>query len=429
MGIAVVGAGAAGLAAAWELVRQGASGVVVFEAGADVGGKVCSTSVGTDARAAELGQLAIGAGYDRTLALARQVGVDVVSMAGRSFALQGDTIELEDLHAVQAAWVRWRHAVLDATATDALVDRCVFEVVASLDVDDAFTNPLARVLWTACGYGALTSTSTPAIYLRRYLERVAIDEPVTLRVPEGNQHLWRAISKALAPRAVVSTGVAVTGISLADDGHGLAVRFASGEVQHFAQVVVALPPAVAAAIIEDDDVAALLRRYRPIAYRSALVTLPGLNARLLARAAAAGAAWSGQRRGSSGRMVRVGTVDEQRLQRPQVLWGMPGHEDLFITYQYGNDAEALDQAIADVAREIDIADPAVLASRQWDYFPHLDVDQRRETEDALTKGQGQGGLWLAGAWRTFESVEHAVVDGEDVARALWRRVTATEGTR
>lgn len=421
VGIAVVGAGAAGLAAAWELVRQGMRGVVVYEAGADVGGKVCSTPLGPEGRAAELGQLAIGAGYDRTLALARQVGVDVVSMSGRSFVLHDGTIALEDLHAVQAAWIRWRHAVL--AATDDVGDRSVFDVLSSLELDDAFTNSMARVLWTACGYGALTSTSTPAIYLRRYLQRVATDEPVTLRVPEGNQHLWRTVRTALAPHAVVETGAVITSVARADraDG-GVVVRLAHGEVRSFAQVVLALPPAVAATIIDDDGVAVLLRRYQTLAYRSALVTLPGLNARLLGQTAAAGAAWSQQRRGGGGRMVRVGTIDEERLHRPQVLWGMPGHDDLFIIYQYGHDVFALDGAIVDVAREVGVADPSVLQARQWAYFPHLRIDERRETEQALDERQGQGGVWLTGAWRTFETVEHAVVDGEAVARAVCQRM-------
>jgi predicted NAD/FAD-binding protein len=421
VGIAIVGAGAAGLAAAWELVRLGARDVVVYEAAADVGGKVCSASLGPEGRAAELGQLAIGAGYDRTLALARQVGVDVVSMSGRSFALDGGTIALEDLHAVQAAWIRWRHAVL--AATDDVGDRSVFDVLSSLELDDAFTNSMARVLWTACGYGALTSTSTPAIYLRRYLQRVATDEPVTLRVPEGNQHLWRTIRTALASRAVVETGAVVTSVAPADtaDG-GVVVRLAYGEVRCFAQVVLAVPPAVAATIIDDDVTAPLLRRYQTLAYRAALVTLPGLNARLLGQTAAAGAAWSQQRRGGGGRMVRVGTIDEERLHRPQVLWGMPGHDDLFIIYQYGHDVGTLDGAIVDVAREVGVADPSVLQARQWAYFPHLGIDERRATEQALDERQGQGGVWLTGAWRTFETVEHAVVDGEAVARAVCNRM-------
>ncbi len=75
-----------------------------------------------------------------------------------------------------------------------------------------------------------------------------------------------------------------------------------------------------------------------------------------------------------------------------------------------------------MAREVGVADPSVLHARQWAYFPHLRLDERRATEEALDERQGQGGVWLTGAWCTFETVEHAVVDGEAVARAVCNRM-------
>ena len=72
--VVVVGAGLAGLAAAREVQRRGAS-VLVLEARDRVGGRTLNEPIG-DGKVVEVGGQWIGPGQDRIAALAREVGVD-----------------------------------------------------------------------------------------------------------------------------------------------------------------------------------------------------------------------------------------------------------------------------------------------------------------------------------------------------------------
>ena len=72
--VAVVGAGFAGIVAARELQKGGAS-VAVVEARDRVGGRVVNEPIG-DGKVVELGGQWVGPGQDRLYALAREVGVD-----------------------------------------------------------------------------------------------------------------------------------------------------------------------------------------------------------------------------------------------------------------------------------------------------------------------------------------------------------------
>ena len=72
--VAVIGAGFAGIVAARELAKGGAS-VAVVEARDRVGGRVVNEPIG-DGKVVELGGQWVGPGQDRLYALAREVGVD-----------------------------------------------------------------------------------------------------------------------------------------------------------------------------------------------------------------------------------------------------------------------------------------------------------------------------------------------------------------
>jgi phytoene dehydrogenase-like protein len=407
-GVAIVGAGAAGLAAAWTLARAGVGRVTVFDADDDVGGKVSSIDVG--GATAELGQLALGLAYRRTLALADEVGLALETMSGRSFLRQGDELVHDDLRQATAAWARWRRAVLDETDDD---DDREVGALASAQADGG---SLPGVLWTGCGYGPLRASRVPSVYLRRYLLDIAVDEPITLRLVGGNQALWRLVRARLSDTTAFRVGTSVT--SVRRQGDDVVLTLAGGEEQSFRRVVLAVPPRVAAMLI-DDERRALLQRYRTFDYRSAVVVLPGLTARLMDVASRAGAAWSEQGRGRARRMVRLCTVDDARLRAPQVLWGFPQTNDAFVVYQYaeGADDGGVDE-IATLARALGVEGAEIVAHRRWEYFPHLAAHDRCATERALAELDGRGGVWVTGAWRSFETVEHAVAEGERIARAL-----------
>ncbi|MEA2389709.1 MAG: monoamine oxidase, partial [Thermoleophilaceae bacterium] len=72
--VVVVGAGLAGLVAAREVQRRGAT-ALVFEARDRVGGRTLNEPIG-DGKIVEVGGQWIGPGQERIAALARELGVD-----------------------------------------------------------------------------------------------------------------------------------------------------------------------------------------------------------------------------------------------------------------------------------------------------------------------------------------------------------------
>jgi monoamine oxidase len=89
--VAVVGAGFAGMMAAWWLCqREEEIEVVVFEARAEVGGRVRSDETFTQGRIIEFGAELVGANHPVWLGLARDLGVGLMTRTGENhFALLG----------------------------------------------------------------------------------------------------------------------------------------------------------------------------------------------------------------------------------------------------------------------------------------------------------------------------------------------------
>ncbi len=94
--VAVVGAGCAGMMAAWWLgqIEKGIE-VVVFEAGADVGGRVRSAENFTKGRIIEFGAELVGANHPVWLGLAKELGVGLMTCTGEDhFAMLGLEMKL-----------------------------------------------------------------------------------------------------------------------------------------------------------------------------------------------------------------------------------------------------------------------------------------------------------------------------------------------
>ena len=83
--VAVVGGGFAGMMAAWQLChREPEIEVVVFEAGAEVGGRVSSNEEFAEGRIIEFGAELVGANHPTLLEMCRVLGVTVMMRTGES---------------------------------------------------------------------------------------------------------------------------------------------------------------------------------------------------------------------------------------------------------------------------------------------------------------------------------------------------------
>jgi monoamine oxidase len=177
--ICIIGAGAAGLSAAYFLRQRGYSRVVVLEASDRVGGKCCSTGLG--GALVEAGALGATGSYREVLALARETGIQVVQPPDQ-FVFDERTREYLRLNtafrkslspASVAALARYflaalRHRSLRRPGfarVPAQLARPFSEWAEQRGM--AALAPLLALPVTGFGYGALDAT--PAAYVLKYL--------------------------------------------------------------------------------------------------------------------------------------------------------------------------------------------------------------------------------------------------------------------
>src|SRR5215203_5847232 len=136
--VAVVGAGFAGIVAARELQKAGAS-VMVVEARDRVGGRVLNEPIG-DGKIVEVGGQWVGPGQDRLYALARELGVETF----RTHAAGENLIEFRgELKRYTGTIPRVSPAVLaDVAQAQARLDRLARRV----DVEAPWRTPDAQKL-------------------------------------------------------------------------------------------------------------------------------------------------------------------------------------------------------------------------------------------------------------------------------------------
>lgn len=423
--VAIVGAGGAGLSAAWELSQRGFEHITVFEEAESIGGKVRTLQLAGGP--AELGQVGVFAGYHRVRALAREARVELEPMIGPFLEARGATLTGSDFAAEQGAWRAWLEAVMAGFRADGEggLDEPVGKWLARHGAPPP--PPTALFLWTGCGYGPFNS-DVPAIYLRRHLELVPDGNVVVQRVVGGNQRLWTRLVEQLDGRLEVRTSAAVRGVR--PDPAGPMVRLADGREERFDEVILTTSPHHAARLVEDEALRELLSRYRLIDYRSAIIEAPGLREIALARLAATQPGRSMDRTRALANTLHLANEDAMRSADagdPLALLWVPGTADTYTLFQYGAhppigdgaaespalDDEALDQRIMGWTRRLGVSSRVVHAVR-WSYFPYLESADRARTEAALDERQGQGGVWVTGAWRHMETLEHAVRSGEEI---------------
>ena len=406
---AVIGAGAAGVAAASQLIEQGAAEVVVFEASERVGGKVYS-STDAQGRVAELGQAAVDWKCQRTLGMAARLGLDIIPFApGLNELGSGGSYRELDNGAEALKATGWSRQVLAAAGIDGPTTLAELQNRSDLGagigtwcrIHGLPAAPLMwRHWWTGYGYGPLDDT-TPAAYLvagASLCDGVVAGTPTNLVgqlcVKGGNDRLWMLELQRLQSTGQVQWRPSCPVRTLRLSDGAVVVQTQDGELDRFDQVVVACPPRQARKLLPDGDQrGALLDRFQTNDYITTLFTATGL-----------------QLPGGYGVLA-----DTELSMDGGPLQLMVLDSDLFMVWQYGVDgteAGSID-TIRDLTTALGGQFGHVVRRQRWPFFPRLTpADWKAGVIDALERAQGQDGIVLVGSYLGFEMVEHTIVHAQ-----------------
>ncbi len=423
--IAIIGGGPSGLTAALTLKKQGYANVTVFEANAEVGGKV--KTVVHDGRPYEMGAIWFDKPYATILALMKEYGIrsepcelPVILEQGRcytqieyareKFGLAGFSLAV--LQFLRAAHTRFAGAGEQGfTHVDRALHREFDRFTRNYDRDHlAGIGPVVEVLrpfLVGCGYGYFETT--PAMYYFKLapwiVQRSSLAQitgaPLVHRVADGWQSMWRVIAADLPDVRVATpvTRVERSGAGVA----GIHVT-AGGITKVFDRLIVTPNPDVAGAFMDftpiEQDLFARVR-YLPLAVT--LMTGGGLPHAFLK---------DNQRPASIGHVVTIGKVFPSA--------------DVYTFYQNLPEGMTREQAMAllhaDVAALGGHVD-AVIARDVWNYFPHVST----ANADAgfyhdLEALQGDRATYYVNSLVAFEDVEHTAAYARELVEQRFRRV-------
>jgi acyl-CoA synthetase (AMP-forming)/AMP-acid ligase II/acyl carrier protein len=412
--IAIVGGGCAGLVSAMELGRRGHRDVTLFEARADVGGKV--VTVDEDGVSFELGQVAFCRRYREIWRLALDTGCTFEPEPGLDLLVDasGEHTELRTTHASRS----WYDAVFAAAGIDvreppaASFDDIPEEQLAPTSewlAAHGLPMPPTSFLatWTGCGYGYVTDR-VPAWYALRYVNVVDSGAMLPVTIQGGNRRLWERVAETVRERFghAIRLGAPVRGYEATDDGVWLTT--AGGERERFDAVIFALPVHALAPMLPE-AVRDPFLRFRHYGYRAAAIDLEGIGEQV--RAIQFPEALEADRGGGLLGLVRA-----------------HGAPRSFVAGQYFElpGGEALSDAVLDARLDEQLGrlGARVLARRRaarWShYFPHLSAeDLARGTLGEIEAMQGRQRTYFVGSYLGLETLEHTARHAQAIVRTFF----------
>lgn len=422
--IAVIGAGAAGLTAAYTLKKLGYTQVTVYECNADVGGKV--QTVVYEGRPYELGAVWYGKPYRTIRAFMDKYGVRGT----------GDDIPViidGGVSYTQAAYakakygtVRFARSVLKfLSMADTRYASIWAPGFAHVDPDlhlscDAFARlydhshrgkigPVVEVLRTflvGCGYGYFQDI--PVMYylklapwiVQRSARAAITGGPPLYRVSHGWQELWRAVARDLE-EVRVNTPVTSVVRYQTEAGQPRIRLTAGGRTEVFDRLLITPNPDLAGRFMDFTPVErALFAKVKYVRFAMTLMTGGGLPHCFLKDHSEPGAI---------GHVVAIGKTFADR--------------EVYSFYQQLSETMTTEQAMsllhADVQALGGHAD-TVLARAEWSYFPHVSTaDASAGFYRDLEALQGEQATYYINSLAAFEDVEHVATYAQELVESCF----------
>jgi len=409
--IAIVGAGIAGLSAAWLLSRT--AEVTLIEAAPRLGGHTNTVDIETPdgAVAVDTGFIVYNeANYPNLTALFRHLGVETAP-SDMGFAVSADQGQMEycgrrfnGLFAQRRNLLRPRHWLMVADilrffrSAEAQVralqdDIGIGAFLKRHGYSDAFIEdhllPISAAIWSTPARSMLDFPAKAfiAFFANHGLLRVN-DRPAWRTVVGGaRSYVERLVADS---RFRVLTEARIAGVRR--DAAGVEVRFATGEARRFDEIVFACHADTALALLEDADAEerALLGAFRFTPNRAVLHT----DARFMPRRRRLWSAWNYLRTGDCQGGQLTLTYWMNRLQP------LPTKTDIFVSLNPAHDfAEGTVAAVIDYAHPL--FDAGALAAQR-----------------DIWRIQGRRRSWYAGAWLGFGFHEDGLQAGLEIAERL-----------
>jgi protoporphyrinogen oxidase len=425
--ICIVGAGAAGLSAAYYLQRRGYTGVTVLEAADRVGGK-CH-SVDFKGRSFDLGANYVTAAYVEVRKLAREFGVDLYTESKTIAARISDSNRVtfstpveavtRNQSALRLMWAMGRYLLIRFRLRKHL-DRPGFADISrqpQLCVpfrdwlrNNALTalEPVFEFPITIMGYGYLDTIAAP--YALKYMSvptfwnLIAVTLGLPRRWPKrfvnGFERLWTDVAAHLN----IHLGVRITAV---ERGENIRIHLANAGTMEFDYLVLACPLDVGTlgrflGLTEQERELfgrITINPYVVTSYAMADLQLP---ARIVGM-------WPIPKIGQPWAMTRQ-YADNEFVQ--------------FYTRLDERDADSKTNVISAI-RQYVTAMGAVLPENyitynEWNYFPHVSVDDMRGGfYDRFEALQGQTNTFYCGAVAAFELVETVVQYSRQMAESYF----------
>lgn len=410
--IAVVGAGISGLATAWLLSRT--HDVTLYEAGTYLGGHTHTVDVALEGRTypVDTGFLVFNEKtYPNLIALFALLGVESVETE-MSFAVSLErpylewagsnlaTIFGQKRNLVRPQFWRMLSDILrfnrESTAwlaaaprTDVSLREYLESNRYSAEFSDWYLLPMAAAIWS-CPTGQMLDM--PLATFVRFSQNHGLlqvfDRPMWRTVKGGGREYVRRIAAQLEDIRLACPVVAVR-----RDAAGLAVLHARGE-DHFDQVVMACHSDQSLQILGGTTSPAQQEVLAAIRYQSNRAVLH---------------------------------TDRNLLPRNRKLWsawnyfageGTPGHQPVGVSYLI-NRLQPLpfDTPVVVTLNPVREPDPRRVIA-EFDYEHPVFDRAAIEAQQRLDSVQGEGGIWLAGAWRRYGFHEDGLMSALAVANRL-----------
>ncbi|MEW5847960.1 MAG: FAD-dependent oxidoreductase [Myxococcota bacterium] len=410
--IAVIGAGASGLTAAYTLKKLGYDNVTVYEALPQVGGKV--SSYAHDKHVFELGAVMAMADYTTVLGLAHELGIRLQDFQ-QEWTIHGRDGQHHDVKSYLSAKHGLRHSLEALHRMEHLALKYPHLHHANLGADPDLYLPFAayarkhglealtdgfKPFIVGCGYGYYEEV--PALYvikLARMMENTAVRSalagispgaaPFTRVFPEGFQKLWEAV----AARLHVRLNHRVTRIvrkPLGPDQWNIFIT-AAGSTAAYDAVVISSPLDKALQFLdaspEERDLFSRIQTYQ---YFVTVFEGDGLPTKEAV-------------------VYETATAPES-IGHVIVLHHKYEDARIWTAYQLARKAqgpEEVTRILRDDVMSLGGRVDTVIRQQAWSYFPHVKTEDLQagfyERMEAL---QGSQGTYYVGAIMNFETVEH-----------------------